>query len=64
MPYWYDAAVIAAEFGSWAASEAHFLVVGTGAMERDAWSWIAESIGGAPRHLLQGARWRPLVQTP
>ena len=59
-----DAAVIAAEFGSWAANEAHFLVVGTGAMERDAWSWIAESIGGAPRHLLQGARWRPLVQTP
>lgn len=62
-----DAAMLRDEFGSWAAAGseegAHFLVVGSGRQERDAWGWLREmQTGGLPvRRLLAGGRWRELV---
>ena len=48
--------------GAWGA--AHFLVVGSGRQERDAWGWLRELSRAQrpPRRLLAGGRWRELVK--
>jgi len=60
-----DAAVLAEEFvaawGDEESQEAHYLVVGTGAMERSAWGWLKQLGVSQHKHLLRGTRWLPLV---
>lgn len=65
-----DEAVLRQEFGDWAlpsstaladATGTFFVVTGTGAMERTAWSTLASLGVGRANHLLRGGGWRPLV---
>jgi ferredoxin-NADP reductase len=66
-----DAAVVRQAFGDWShrpgsasVSPLHFLVVGTGQMERSCWAWLQEELGVTHRQhaLLAGSTgWRPLV---